>query len=115
MAQIYIAFVDTPGFFAGIIRRVIEQKYIHVVLSMDPELEEAYSVGRRNPAVPLSLCGCRAAFYSVEQTVLSGKPLYLFFLCGKGVRGLRSLQVGETFFTGDTAGFHGKIRAGEDL
>lgn len=53
MAQIYIAFVDTPGFFAGIIRRVIEQKYIHVVLSMDPELEEAYSVGRRNPAVPL--------------------------------------------------------------
>ena len=53
MAQIYIAFVDTPGFFAGIIRRVIKQKYIHVVLSMDPELEEAYSVGRRNPAVPL--------------------------------------------------------------
>ena len=51
--QIYIAFVDTPGFFAGIIRRVIKQKYIHVVLSMDPELEEAYSVGRRNPAVPL--------------------------------------------------------------
>ena len=53
MAQIYIAFVDTPGFFAGIIRHVIAQKYIHVVLSMDPELEEAYSVGRRNPAVPL--------------------------------------------------------------
>ncbi len=51
--RFYIAFVDTPGFFAGIIRRVIEQKYIHVVLSMDPELEEAYSVGRRNPAVPL--------------------------------------------------------------
>lgn len=28
MAQIYIAFVDTPGFFAGIIRRTIRQKYI---------------------------------------------------------------------------------------
>ena len=53
MAQIYIAFVDTPGFFAGMIRQVIKQKYIHVVLSMDAELEEAYSVGRRNPAVPL--------------------------------------------------------------
>ena len=53
MAQIYFAFVDTPGFFAGMIRRVIKQKYIHVVLSMDAELEEAYSVGRRNPAVPL--------------------------------------------------------------
>ena len=48
MAQIYIAFVDTPGFFAGIIRRVIKQKYIHVVLSLDPYLEEAYSIGRRN-------------------------------------------------------------------
>ena len=38
---------------AGMIRQVIKQKYIHVVLSMDAELEEAYSVGRRNPAVPL--------------------------------------------------------------
>lgn len=53
MAEIYIALVDTPGLFAGIIRRVIQQKYIHVVISMDPELEEAYSVGRRHPAVPL--------------------------------------------------------------
>ena len=53
MAQIYIAFVDTPGFFAGIIRRVIKQKYIHVVLSLDPYLEEAYSIVRRHPIVPL--------------------------------------------------------------
>ena len=27
--------------------------YIHVVLSMDEELQEAYSVGRRHPAVPI--------------------------------------------------------------
>ena len=53
MSEIYIAFVDTPGIFAGIIRRVIQQKYIHVVISMDPELKEAYSVGRRHPAIPL--------------------------------------------------------------
>lgn len=53
MAQIYIAFVDTPGFFAGIIRRVIKQKYIHVALSLDPYLEEAYSIGRRHPSIPL--------------------------------------------------------------
>ena len=53
MAEIYIALVDTPGFFAGIIRRVIRQKYIHVVLSLDPYLEEAYSIGRRHPSVPL--------------------------------------------------------------
>lgn len=53
MAKIYIAFVDTPGLFAGIIRRVIRQKYIHVVLSLDPFLEEAYSIGRRHPSVPL--------------------------------------------------------------
>ena len=53
MAEIYIAFADTPGFFAGIIRRVIRQKYIHVALSMDPFLRETYSIGRRHPAVPL--------------------------------------------------------------
>ena len=58
MAQIYIAFVDTPGFFAGMIRQVIKQKYIHVVLSMDAELEEAYSVGRRNPA-EIGRASCR--------------------------------------------------------
>ena len=53
MAQVYIAFVDTPGLFAGIIRKVIRQKYIHVALSLDPFLEETYSIGRRHPAVPL--------------------------------------------------------------
>lgn len=50
---IYVGFVNTPGFFASIIRRVIAQKYIHVVLGLDPELKEAYSVGRRNPSVPI--------------------------------------------------------------
>ena len=53
MEQIYFALVDTPGFFASIIRRVTGIYYIHVVLSMDEELEEAYSVGRRNPAIPI--------------------------------------------------------------
>lgn len=53
MAEIYIAFVDTPGLFAGIIRRVLKQKYIHVAVSLDPYLEEAYSIGRRHPSVPL--------------------------------------------------------------
>lgn len=53
MAEIYIAFVDTPGFFAGLIRRVIHQKYIHVALSLDPYLRETYSIGRRHPSIPL--------------------------------------------------------------
>lgn len=52
-SYIYIGFVDTPGLFASIIRRVIHQKYVHVVIGLDARLEEAYSVGRRNPAVPL--------------------------------------------------------------
>lgn len=52
MERIYLAFVDTPGFFATLIHRFLKQKYIHVVLSMDSNLEEAYSVGRRNPAIP---------------------------------------------------------------
>lgn len=51
--QLYIALVDTPGLFASMIRRVIKINYIHVVLSLDKELREAYSVGRRNPFLPL--------------------------------------------------------------
>lgn len=53
MEHIYFALVDTPGFFAALIRGVIRQSYIHVVLSMDENMEEAYSIGRRNPEVPL--------------------------------------------------------------
>lgn len=53
MAHIYIAFVDTPGFFALLIRRFLKQRYIHIVLGFDAELREAYSVGRRNPAIPI--------------------------------------------------------------
>ena len=53
MAHIYIALVDTPGIFAAVIRSFLKQRYVHVVLSADAGLLEAYSVGRRNPAVPL--------------------------------------------------------------
>lgn len=52
MARIYIAFADTPGIFACMIHRFLKQKYIHVALSMDSELEETYSIGRRNPFIP---------------------------------------------------------------
>lgn len=53
MAHIYIAFVDTPGIFASLIRKFLKQRYVHVVISGDADLTEAYSVGRRNPAIPL--------------------------------------------------------------
>lgn len=53
MASIYIALVDTPGIFASLIRRFLKQRYVHVVISGDADLAEAYSVGRRNPAVPV--------------------------------------------------------------
>lgn len=53
MANIYLAFVDTPGIFASLIRHVLKQKYIHVVISLDAGLNEAYSFGRRNPFIPL--------------------------------------------------------------
>ncbi len=50
--KLYIALVDTPGIFAWMIRKTIKLDYIHVVLSLDQNLEEAYSVGRRNPFLP---------------------------------------------------------------
>ncbi len=52
MEKLYIALVDTPGLFAWMIRKVIKINYIHVVLSLDKDLREAYSVGRRNPFLP---------------------------------------------------------------
>ncbi len=52
MEHLYMALVDTPGIFAALIRRFLKQKYIHVVIGMDPGLEEAYSFGRRNPKIP---------------------------------------------------------------
>ncbi len=53
MTEIYIAFVDTPGIFASIIRRVIKQKYFHVAIGLDENQDEAYSIGRRHPSIPL--------------------------------------------------------------
>ena len=53
MSHIYIALVDTPGFFAALIRRYLKLRYIHVVISEEPTFREAYSVGRRNPAIPV--------------------------------------------------------------
>lgn len=53
MEKIYIAFVDTPGLFASALHGYLKQKYIHVLLSLDENLEDAYSFGRRKPAVPL--------------------------------------------------------------
>lgn len=53
METIYLALVDTPGIFAALIRLFTGINYIHVVLALDAHLREAYSVGRRNPAVPL--------------------------------------------------------------
>ena len=72
-SAIYVGFVDTPGLFASIIRRVIGQNYVHVVLGFDPELKEAYSIGRRNPAVPLF-----AGFEKISDRALSGLPRGLY-------------------------------------
>ena len=53
MEKIYLALVDTPGFFASIIRKTIGISYVHVAISLDLQLSEAYSIGRRNPFIPL--------------------------------------------------------------
>lgn len=67
MEKIYIALVSTPGIFASLIRKVTKSEYIHVVLSMDSGLQEAYSVGRRNPFVPLIAGFERENAYQIEQ------------------------------------------------
>ncbi len=53
MEKIYIGLVSTPGFFADMVRRTIDQDYVHVVVGLDPDLNEAYSIGRRDPRIPI--------------------------------------------------------------
>lgn len=97
MAQIYIAFVDTPGFFAGVIRRVIKQKYIHVVLSMDAELTEAYSVGRRNPFVPLLAGFEREEREKILQAFPSAEYMVCAIECSSEQRANIKRQLEEDF------------------
>ena len=68
MTYIYIAFVDTPGFFARLIRIFLKQRYVHVALSADQWLSECYSVGRRNPAVPIFAGFDKEDKYSILHT-----------------------------------------------
>ena len=141
MAHIYIALVDTPGFFASLIRHYLGQKYVHVVLSLDEQLSEAYSFGRRNPYIPLiagferewsrqiagafptaeyriceldctgeqkqipyALCGCWTVDPALPPEILPKKPVYMFILSGRSVRGTGDFHIGETFFTGHPEG-----------
>lgn len=67
MENIYLALVDTPGIFACLIRLFTGIQYVHVVLGLDEELAEAYSVGRRNPAVPLIAGFEREDTYEIER------------------------------------------------
>ena len=77
MSSIYIAFVDTPGIFASIIRAVLKQKYIHVVISMDKALDEAYSFGRRSPFIPFF-----AGFEKEnKQKILKKYPTADYMIC----------------------------------
>jgi len=83
MEQIYFALVDTPGLFASIIRKVTESDYIHVVLAMDSELQEAYSVGRRNPFVPLIAGFEKENIYQIEQAFPTARYRIVSLECTK--------------------------------
>lgn len=77
MEKLYIGLVDTLGFFAWIIRKVIKQDYIHVVLGMDETLEECYSVGRRWPSIPIL-----AGFEKEEKhKILKAFPTAKYMVC----------------------------------
>lgn len=50
--RIYLALVSTPGLFANVVRKTIKQDYVHVTLSLDADFKQAFSFGRRFPAIP---------------------------------------------------------------
>lgn len=77
MKEIYIAFVDTTGIFARLIQKFLKQRYVHVVISADPMLEDAYSVGRRWPAIPV-LAGFEK---EDKQEILQVFPEAYYLVC----------------------------------
>lgn len=83
MEKIYFALVNTPGLFASMIRKVTESDYIHVVLAMDSELKEAYSVGRRNPFVPLIAGFEKENIYQIEQAFPTARYRIVSLECTK--------------------------------
>ncbi|MCI9175717.1 MAG: hypothetical protein HFH49_12390 [Lachnospiraceae bacterium] len=97
MEKIYVALVDTPGLFASVIRRVIGIDYIHVVLSMDEELNEAYSVGRRNPAVPILAGFEKEDARKIEQSFPTAKYKIVSMECTKEQKENISKQLLECF------------------
>ena len=127
MEHIYIAMVDTPGIFAAVIRGFLKQRYIHVVIGLDAELQEAYSFGRRNPRIPffagferedkekilrafptaayrVSLCGAGPAVHCARAPLISEKSIYLFFLYRAASGGASDPDFGKAFFAGDAEG-----------
>lgn len=97
MEKLYLALVDTPGFFASVIRRVIGIDYIHVVLSMDEELNEAYSVGRRNPVVPILAGFEKEDAQKIEQVFPTAKYKVMSIECTKEQKENISRQLQECF------------------
>lgn len=97
MEKLYFALVDTPGLFASVIRKVIGIDYIHVVLSMDEELEEAYSVGRRNPAVPLLAGFEKEDARKIEQVFPTARYKIVSMECTREQKENISMQLKECF------------------
>ena len=102
MAYIYLAFVDTPGLFASMIRRHLKQKYIHVALSLDAELEETYSVGRRNPYIPL-IAGFER---ENKRTILGAFPTAEYMICRLEVTEAQREQIRERLHSDYQKRFH---------
>lgn len=89
MAHIYIAFVDTPGFFAALIRKFLKQRYVHVVIAVEKK-------------IPYPLCGDWITIYCNGHSFLSEKSIYMFLLYCKAFAGKRDMCFGKTFFVCNT-------------
>lgn len=83
MEKIYFALVDTPGIFAALIRLFTGINYVHVVLALDGQLQEAYSMGRRNPAVPLIAGFEKEDTYEIERVFPMAKYRIMSIECSE--------------------------------
>lgn len=97
MEKIYFALVDTPGLFASIIRKTIGISYIHVVLSLDENLSQAYSVGRRNPYIPFFAGFEKENTFQIEQVFPSASYRIASLDCTKEQKDNIEVQLKEHY------------------
>ncbi|MDD3404134.1 MAG: hypothetical protein PHQ72_12390 [Hespellia sp.] len=97
MEKVYIAMVNTPGIFATMIRKYLKIPYVHVVLGLDADLSEAYSVGRRFVNIPVIAGFERENLNKIEKKYPDADYKIMSVACTRKQKLTIEKELAETF------------------